>query len=55
MAWCETHGVHYVFGLARNPRLDALIAEELAEVEAKAKASGCATRPSTAGVANVAS
>ena len=40
MAWCETHGVHYVFGLARNPRLEALIAEELAEVEAKAKASG---------------
>jgi Transposase DDE domain group 1 len=21
MAWCEDHGVHYVFGLARNPRL----------------------------------
>jgi DDE family transposase len=40
MAWCEAHGVHYLFGLARNPRLEALIAEELAEVETKAKASG---------------
>ena len=40
MAWCEFDGVHYVFGLARNPRLEALIADELAEAEAKAKDSG---------------
>jgi hypothetical protein len=40
MAWCETHGVHYVFGLARNARLEASIANELAEAEAKAKESG---------------
>ena len=40
MAWCEAHGVHYVFGLARNERLEALIADELAEAEAKAKESG---------------
>ena len=40
MAWCEAHSVHYVFGLSRNPRLEALIADELAEVEAKAKDSG---------------
>ena len=40
MAWCEAHGVHYVFGLARNARLEALIADELAEAEAKAKESG---------------
>ena len=40
MAWCEAHGVHYVFGLARNPRLEALIADELAEAEAKSKESG---------------
>jgi len=40
MGWCEAHGVHYVFGLARNGRLEALIADELAEVEAKAKESG---------------
>jgi Transposase DDE domain group 1 len=40
MAWCEAHGVHYVFGLARNPRLEASIADELAEAEAKSKDSG---------------
>jgi hypothetical protein len=40
MAWCEGLGVHYVFGLARNPRLEALIADELAEAEAKSKDSG---------------
>src|SRR5271157_320648 len=40
MAWCEAHGVHYVFGLARNARLEALIADELAEAERKAAQSG---------------
>jgi hypothetical protein len=40
MAWCEAQGVHYVFGLARNPRLETLIADELAEAEARAKDSG---------------
>jgi hypothetical protein len=40
MAWCEAHGVHSVFGLARNPRLEASIADELAEAEAKATKSG---------------
>ena len=44
MAWCEAHGVHYVFGLARNPRLEASIADELAVAEAKAKESGKAER-----------
>lgn len=29
MAWCEEHGVDYVLGLARNPRLEAELAEEL--------------------------
>jgi hypothetical protein len=40
MAWCEDHGVHYVFGLARNQRLEASIADELAEACAKAAESG---------------
>jgi len=40
MAWCEAHRVHYVFGLARNERLEALIAGELAGAEAKSKESG---------------
>ena len=40
MAWCEANGVRYVFGLARNARLEAEIADELAEAERKAAASG---------------
>jgi hypothetical protein len=40
MAWCEAHGVHYVFGLARNQRLEALIADELDEAERKTAESG---------------
>jgi hypothetical protein len=44
MAWCENNGVEYVFGLARNKRLEAEIAEELAEAAARAKESGGAAR-----------
>jgi Transposase DDE domain group 1 len=33
MAWCETNRVDYVFGLARNPRLEARIADALAEAQ----------------------
>jgi hypothetical protein len=38
MTWCETHGVDYVFGLAKNARLIALIEDELADA-----ATQCAT------------
>ncbi|MEO8335642.1 MAG: IS1380 family transposase [bacterium] len=34
MAWCEANAVDYVFGLAKNARLTALIADELAAVKA---------------------
>ncbi|HXZ47081.1 MAG TPA: IS1380 family transposase, partial [Pseudolabrys sp.] len=44
MAWCEANGVNYVFGLARNARLEAEIASELAQAEQKAAASGKAER-----------
>jgi hypothetical protein len=40
MGWCEANRVEYVFGLARNARLEAEIKEELAEAQAKAKESG---------------
>jgi Transposase DDE domain group 1 len=40
MAWCEAHGVDYVFGLARNERLVAAIAAELAAAEADSLAQG---------------
>jgi len=33
MAWCEANRVEYVFGLARNARLEAALASELAEAE----------------------
>ena len=31
MAWCEENQVDYLFGLARNPRLQAAIRPELAQ------------------------
>ena len=34
MTWCETHAVDYVFGLAKNTRLIALIPDELADAAA---------------------
>ena len=33
MAWCEDNGVKYLFGLAKNKRLKAAIAEELEEAK----------------------
>jgi hypothetical protein len=40
MAWCEANGVHFLFGLAKNDRLVAEIAEELARVEARSRRTG---------------
>ena len=40
MAWCEAHRVDYLFGLARNERLTAAIAAELAAARADAEATG---------------
>jgi hypothetical protein len=40
MAWCEDHQVDYVFGLARNDRLIAAIAHELAAASASSLAEG---------------
>ena len=31
MAWCEHHQVDYLFGLARNPRLEVAIRPQLAQ------------------------
>ncbi len=33
MAWCEREGIDYIFGLAQNPRLKKLIAEQMARAE----------------------
>ena len=40
MQWCEEHQVDYIFGLARNSRLEAEVRGELAEAEAQSRASG---------------
>ncbi|HKR91650.1 IS1380 family transposase [Novosphingobium sp.] len=40
MAWCEENRVDYVFGLARNARLVAMIEAELADAKAAAERSG---------------
>jgi hypothetical protein len=44
MAWCEANRVDYVFGLARNPRLERELAGELAEAKRRHLASGAAVR-----------
>ncbi len=44
MAWCETHAVHYVFGLAKNTRLTALIADELTAVTTESTAAQAPVR-----------
>jgi hypothetical protein len=40
MAWCEAHGVDYLFGLARNDRLAAEIVEELAAAQEESERTG---------------
>jgi hypothetical protein len=40
MAWCEANRVDYVFGLARNRRLEAALVAQLAEAKRLSAASG---------------
>ena len=40
MAWCEQNRVDYLFGLARNARLVAMVEEELAAAKAAAEQTG---------------
>jgi DDE family transposase len=44
MNWCEEHSVEYVFGLARNSRLQAMLSEALAEAKQKYEEAGQAAR-----------
>jgi len=44
LSWCESHGVDYVVGLAKNARLQAEIAEELEEAARQYAATGKAAR-----------
>jgi hypothetical protein len=40
MKWCEANRVDYVFGLARNRRLEAALVDQLAEAKRLCTASG---------------
>jgi hypothetical protein len=40
MGWCEANRVDYVFGLARNRRLEAALVNQLAEAKRVCAASG---------------
>jgi len=44
MAWCENNDVDYVLGIARNPRLQKEIADELAQAKARCDETGEAAR-----------
>jgi Transposase DDE domain group 1 len=44
MAWCENNAVDFLFGLARNPRLEGEIAAELAAAADEGKQTGRPTR-----------
>jgi hypothetical protein len=44
MAWCEENDVDFVFGLQKNPRLTAMIEDELARAEAKSRRTGQSER-----------
>jgi len=44
MAWCENHGVHYVFGFARNPLLRRKIAAAMRQAKKEHQRTGKAAR-----------
>jgi hypothetical protein len=44
LSWCEEHGVDYVVGLAKNARLEAALAPELAQAKARSERTGRAAR-----------
>ncbi len=44
MSWCESENVDYVFGLAKNDRLNAIIAEELQQAKSQYEESKKASR-----------
>jgi hypothetical protein len=44
MSWCEEHGVDYVLGLARNTRLEGMLADEMEQSRAESKRTSLAFR-----------
>src|SRR5208337_95194 len=44
MSWCEANGVDYLFGLAKNDRLNAELAEDLAAAAKESQETGKSAR-----------
>jgi hypothetical protein len=44
MAWCEANSVHYVFGMARNARLEKIVADALEQARREFERTGQAAR-----------
>ena len=44
MAWCEAHGVDFVFGLARNARLQGAVARQMRRSRSRCVTSGAPSR-----------
>jgi len=44
MRWCEEHGVDYVFGLAKNARLQRILGKELYDAKVQFEATGTPAR-----------
>lgn len=44
MTWCENHGIDYVFGLARNPRLERLLRKSMRKAKVDHKKTGATVR-----------
>jgi len=44
MAWCEANGVDYILGLAKNKRLERILADELKEAKQQFESTGEAAR-----------
>jgi hypothetical protein len=44
MGWCESHNVSYLFGLARNKRLEAMLLPVMSEAKKRFDATGTASR-----------
>jgi len=44
MSWCESHGLRYVFGMARNCRLEAEVAPQMGDAQAAYEETALPTR-----------
>ena len=50
MHWCEARGIDYLFGLARNSRLEEMLAPALGDAHVRYLATGVAAAPTSGSV-----